>query len=156
MSRIESRGKKFHKDLMTNILEHRQRLEDGLQAMKDQVSQGQDAVNNRLDKMSETTTNLHVSVINLRSLGSQILAFMGTFSAEIQTLLQKIIHTDQQMYNLLLQIQRRISASPTSMLQSNIRFEDALGRTRELPYEYFRYWEVSFSKIFSYRMSTCC
>ena len=146
MSRIESRGKKDHKDLMTKILEQRQRfnrVDDELQAVKDQVSQGQGALENRLDKISNTTTNLHTSVKSLQSLGSQILAFIGTFSAEIQILLQRIIHTDQQMFSLLLQVQHRISASPTTMLQSNIKFEDALGRACELPYEYFQHWEVS-------------
>ncbi|KAI9783622.1 MAG: hypothetical protein M1816_001213 [Peltula sp. TS41687] len=144
MSRIESRGKRDHKDLMTKILEQRQSLhllDDGIQAVTDQISQSQGSLETRLDVMSTTANNLQTSVMNLRGLGSQVIAFMGTFSAEFQVLLRKIIHTDQQMYNLLLQIQQRISASPTTTLQSNIKFEDVLGRTRELPYEYFRHWE---------------
>ena len=162
MSRIESRGKKGHKDLMTKILEQRQcfnRLDDGIQAVKDQMSQGQGSLETRLDTMSNTANNLQTSVTSLRGLGSQILAFIGTFSAEIQILLRKIIHTDQQMYNLLLQVQQRISASPTTMLQSKIKFEDALGRARELPYEYFRHWEVSYLENFAFavcrRILTC-
>lgn len=135
---------------MTKILEQRHcftQVEDGLQVVKDQVSQGQSALENRLDAVSATTSNLQTSVMRVRSIGSQLLAFIGTFSAEIRELLQRVIQNDQQMYNLLLQVQRCISTSPTSLLQSNIKFEDALGRARELLYDYFRCWEVSLSKV---------
>jgi hypothetical protein len=35
-----------------------------------------------------------------------------------------------------------IIRSCTFLLGNNIRFEDVLGRTRSLPYEHFRHWEV--------------
>lgn len=47
-----------------------------------------------------------------------------------------------ELYRLLLQIQRDIPQTPTQLLPDNIKFEDALGRVKLLPYAWFRHWEV--------------
>lgn len=98
-----------------------------------------------LQNLSELTLNLHstqTSLASLRTLGLQVLAFLRAFPSELQSLLKMIIRTNMQMYVLLLGISERIGASPTLLLQSNIKFEDALGVRRELPFEWFRSWEV--------------
>jgi len=52
----------------------------------------------------------------------------------------------------MLQMQQNISPRPTNLLESNIRFEDALGEIKELPYEYFRHWEVEFQFMLQFEM----
>jgi hypothetical protein len=47
-----------------------------------------------------------------------------------------------QMYFMLLNIQNSVAASPSEQGSSRLKLEDALGVVRELPYDYFRYWEV--------------
>jgi hypothetical protein len=42
-----------------------------------------------------------------------------------------------------LAVQQHIPAAPTALLASNIKFTDALDRYKELPYDYFRNWDVS-------------
>jgi len=57
----------------------------------------------------------------------------------------------QQLVNLVrdetervwLAVQQHIPASPTTLVASNIKFTDALDRYKELPYDYFRNWDVS-------------
>lgn len=73
----------------------------------------------------------------------QAVEFVTSFPSELRELLQKILALNFKIYNLLLHPQSPIK-SPSLLLESNIRFEDALGRFRELPYEWFRYWEVSY------------
>jgi hypothetical protein len=131
---------------MSKILEYRNdinRVDASLQDAKEKAHHAQQSMNNHLEAISTTTRGTHSSVMSLRNIGGQLLAFFDTFSTEARKVLQKILQTDLRTYHLLLQVQRDIAASPTGLLKSNIEFEDALGRYRELPYEYFRYWEVS-------------
>jgi hypothetical protein len=132
---------------MTEILRYREsaiQVDRGLQEVKMQTCQAQTDLVQRLDNVAEATSSIRGAITNIHSVGQQILAFLGTFPAEIRGILRKISQTDMQIYSLLLQVHKDIATKPTNLLQSNIKFEDALGRVRELPYEYFRNWEVSF------------
>jgi hypothetical protein len=86
--------------------------------------------------------SLSASMSTLYGLGTQILSILRVFPAELRTVLQNVIRTNVQMYAILLEVQRKISLSPTLALESNIRIEDALGQVRSLPFEWFRHWEV--------------
>jgi hypothetical protein len=48
-----------------------------------------------------------------------------------------------EMERVLLAVLQNIPATPTALVASNIKFTDALDRYRELPYDYFRKWDVS-------------
>jgi len=98
--------------------------------------------NTRLGSISSATSSIQSSVMSLRDLGEQLARFLSTFPAEIRGLLQKILRTNLQIYWLLLRSQTNDSASPSLLSQSNIQFEDALGRVKGLPFEWFRHWEV--------------
>ena len=115
----------------------------------DRLQQGLDNVNVGMENMTQCLSGLsigfasaHTSLVTLQTLSSQIVGFLRSFPMELRTLLDTVIRTNMRMYVMLLSIHERISASPTLLLQSNIRFEDALGVTQELPYEWFRSWEV--------------
>ena len=73
----------------------------------------------------------------------QILALMINFPSDMRDMLKRILLHNSLIYQAMLQIQRNTARSPTGLLESNIKFEDALGEVMQLPYAYFRYWEVS-------------
>ncbi|KAF2635384.1 hypothetical protein P280DRAFT_194530 [Massarina eburnea CBS 473.64] len=87
-------------------------------------------------------SSISTSITTLCRLGTQIQSILSTFPAELRDLLQTVVRTNMQMYTVLLEVHRKISAPPTLALDSNIRTEDALGVVRSLPYEWFRHWEV--------------
>jgi hypothetical protein len=96
----------------------------------------------RLEAISSSLKSMQTSLLNLRSLGERMLQSITTLPSDIRDLLRKILRSNMQIYYLLLQNQNTLSPTPTMLLQSNIRFEDALGVVRELPYQWFRHWEV--------------
>lgn len=113
-------------------------LRDEVRALSDNTTRA----SSRLDGLSSATSLLQSSVMSLRGLGEQVTRFISTFPTEIRDLLQKILRTNLQIYWLLLRSQNTVSASPSLLCQSNIQFEDALGRVKALPFEWFRHWEV--------------
>ena len=148
---------------MSKVAEHRATLhevQDGIMQVDEKLSQAGaafdqrfDGIENNMTQARETSSrrfdeigaivkDTQTSVMSLRSTGEQILRCLGTFPREMRELLQKILCANWQMYQILLKIQQSTTRSPTGLLQSNIRFEDALGDYRELPYDFFRHWEV--------------
>lgn len=95
-----------------------------------------------LNAISSQSNATHASIMSLRGLGEQIMGFISSFPKEIRDLLQGIMKSDWRTYQAILQIQQRLAQSPTSLHDSDIRFTNALGEYRELPYEYFCQWEV--------------
>lgn len=98
----------------------------------------------QLDLLSDSAVSLRTSMADVSSIGKQALSFLRTFPAGVRGLLQKILRSNLQIYWLLLSMQNNVAGSPTLLLESNIQFEDALGRVRQLPFEWFRHWEVGF------------
>lgn len=130
---------------MTKIVEHRAGLDQlggRIQQVENRASEAESASISRLDSLSLKADRIQSSLFNLRSFGEQVLQVFAKFPNDVQGLLQKIMCTNMQIYHLLVQVQHSISTSPSVSLELNIRFEDALGRVKILPYDYFRYWEV--------------
>ena len=148
---------------MSKVAEHRaelQRVQNGIAQVEEKVSRAEGLFDRRLGNIENETSKARESqdrrfdefgtkmeetkssVMSLRGTGEQILRCLGTFPREMRELLQSIVRANWQMYQVLLSIQQNASRSPTGLLESNIRFEDAFGDRRELPYEYFRHWEV--------------
>ena len=113
-------------------------LRDEVRALSDNTA----CSNRRLNDISSATSSIQTSIMSLRDLGEQVTRFMSTFPAEIRGLLQKILRTYLEIHWLLLRSHNSVSASPSLLCQSNIQFEDALGRVKGLPFEWFRHWEV--------------
>ena len=84
------------------------------------------------------------SLSRVHHVKEQVASYFNALPRKIQGLLQAILRSQFQSYQLLLKVQRDISQRPTNALESNIKFEDVLGETQYLPYEFFRHWEVSF------------
>jgi hypothetical protein len=117
-------------------------LEERLEARLKIINADTTSIAQDLSSLSIGLASAQTSLVTIRSLGSQILNFLQTFPVELRSLLQTLIRTNIHMYTVLLSIHEKIGPSPTQLLQSNIRLEDALGVVHELPFEYFRYWQV--------------
>ncbi|CAG8970730.1 hypothetical protein HYALB_00001512 [Hymenoscyphus albidus] len=165
------RAGKRHNQLMMSIEMHRSKI-DSLskesREMRDDMIHSQRSTNrkiselkgdieSKLEKVSENTTRLaqsynsmnlllfssRASFFCLRVLSAQVLNFLRAFPAEIRALLEKILRVNMQMYATLVRIQTQLASSPQFPGTENIVFEDGLGVVRELPYEWFKHWEVS-------------
>ncbi|KAI9864391.1 MAG: hypothetical protein M1813_003311 [Trichoglossum hirsutum] len=169
LSEMESRARGEHSNLLSRVIDLRAGVNDvrqEAQEIKEELvhKQAEHAVqqmeaandlNNKVDTINEsishntsqlnsissTTSSIQTSIVSLRNLGGQFIQFINTFLAEMRELLQRVLRTNLQIYYMLLFSQSGMGRSPSLLLQSNIRFEDALGRVRELPYEWFRHWE---------------
>lgn len=71
-----------------------------------------------------------------------ILSTIRDLSRDIRELFEKLHRSNTAMYDLLLQIYSRLPQQPTTQLEDNITFTDALNRRSHLPYAYFQHWEV--------------
>ena len=132
LSNIQSGAKKDHNTLMSKIVEH----QTALHQIQNKMEHTERATNAKLDAISH-------SVVTFSCIRDQVLAFLATFPSELRGLLRNILQSNWQIYQALLEIQKCTAQSPTGLLDSDIKFEDALGEFRQLPYEHFRYWEVS-------------
>lgn len=146
ISSVNTRTKQEHNTLMFKIAEQRAALH--------QVHNSVERIENRMKSVESsaqaTSSKVHetyLSVMSLRSLGEEIMAFVRTFPHDIRDLLQCIVQADWRTYHVVLQIQERLARSPTSLHETNIQFTNILGEYRELPYEYFCQWEVSIYKL---------
>ena len=159
LSRLEKRKDKEHTILMRKaedqdnaikevgsraqeILSRQTHARDSMQSGFESLQRGLNHADGRIEDVSKETTSIQTSLISMRSIGEQLLYFIRTFPAEIRQMLQNVVATNMRTYTLLLQIQGDITRPPTMLLQDNIWFEDALGRVRELPYAWFRHWEI--------------
>jgi hypothetical protein len=61
---------------------------------------------------------------------------------QVRDAMEQIMRSNVQMYTMLRTIHSSILRSPAHQLADSIQFEDVLGRTKALPYEYFRHVEV--------------
>ncbi len=145
LSSMNISTKQEHKDLISKVVEHRaalQRVQGIVEHIEDNMEGMRAASQVKLDAISSKVDAIQVSVMSLRSLGEQIMAFVRTFPREIRDLLNTLVYVDWRTYQAVLQIQERLTQSPTSLHDSNIKFTNVLGEYRELPYEYFCHWEV--------------
>ena len=68
-------------------------------------------------------------------------AFQG-FSAEALELLKKTLQTNLETHALLLRLQGQIPQSLKMPTHTLFYFQDVLGRDHELPYDWFRHWDI--------------
>ena len=142
---MSSRSKKEHEDLITDVADTRagvNRLYEELGHLSNDLRNADTAGREKFEAVFAKADATQASITRLRSLGEQVMGYVGQFPKEIREFLRTILQSNWQIYRVLLQVQQNISHSPTGLLDSNIKFEDALGEYKELPYEYFRHWEV--------------
>ena len=144
-SRMAQSRESERSDLRTKIVEQSAVLKDitgQVIHIKESVEQARLASDDGIAALSSEIAVTKASVMSMKGIGYQIISFLSSFPLEMRDFLQKILQSNWQMYQMLLDMQQRPAQSPTGLLESNIKFEDAMGELKELPYEYFRHWEV--------------
>ena len=142
---MNSRTAREHGDLILKVTELRStvlEVQNQVKCLKDNVTVEGRATRARWDSISSDTNATQASVTSLRTVAEQISAYIRTIPQNVREAWQAPTQSNWQIYQVLLQIQQTISRAPTSLQPSNIRFTNALGEYRELPYEYFCHWEV--------------
>ncbi|KAF2195524.1 hypothetical protein K469DRAFT_14220 [Zopfia rhizophila CBS 207.26] len=159
ISRLEAQAQESHVTLLASVLEQGMSLKN----IRDEMSTVQDSVkeyakeqvqytNNvmakvedaatTLDRVSESTESVHATVMSFRCLGIQLMQMIHDLPVQVREVLEQVVRTNVEIYHMLRAIQDSILRSPASQPGNSIHFEDVLGRSKTLPYEYFRYIEV--------------
>lgn len=163
LSRLDAQSQQHHEDVLAKFAIQDQMLErlsneigttkgelagDIFSASK-ALQQGledtsRESSDTRTSVASLTTAlgSLQVSFRSLEGICLEILLILRRLPTDLLTMLRDIRKSNVQMYALLLKIASSVPASPSWLLASNICFEDVLGVKWELPYEYFKHWEV--------------
>ena len=152
LSKLSAEMRSSIQGLEEKITEHHAILhsvQERNQSMDDRIRLAQVADRQILESVCAGVDRMDHSAVEARHSGKQIMDYLNAFSGKIQGHLQSNLQT----YQLMLQTQQNIAPRPTNLLKSNIRFEDALGEIKELPYEYFRHWEVETQSVLRFEMS---
>jgi hypothetical protein len=72
----------------------------------------------------------------------RLLIAFGGFSVAVLKLLIFVLRADLETYALLREMHCTILRAPVFGIQDSMQFTDALGRTKPLPYQYFRHWDI--------------
>ncbi|CZR57700.1 uncharacterized protein PAC_07589 [Phialocephala subalpina] len=121
-------------DIRHSIVQH-----DHVKAPLDRIENCQRHI---IRKILTVFEELVLYINKVRFVAEQLVRMLGDFSKETIALLKKIFETNLEMYALLRRIASQI---PTGLLESArdcIHFQDALGRSRDLPYRFFCHWKV--------------
>ncbi len=138
-------------DLMKKVVEHRtalQQVQNHVIENEEKMTDRDKTLNRKLDLVADQVHESQRSLLSLRATGVQIFGLLRSFPLEVRDSLRSVLQCNWHMYQILLQIQNSPSRAPTGKLDSNIKFEDALGDRRELPYDIFRHWEVRTQILF--------
>jgi hypothetical protein len=92
--------------------------------------------------ISSVSREIISRISRMESILRQLLRVFGGFSLAALKLLRSILRTDLEIYALLRQMQMRLPPTPTRAVNNSFVFTDALGRTQELEYQWFKHWEV--------------
>ncbi|KIX92484.1 uncharacterized protein Z520_11804 [Fonsecaea multimorphosa CBS 102226] len=115
--------------------------EASLRPIHDKVEDIAERLESNLTPVSSALASVGRAVFGLNNVLGQVFDFLGSFQRETKLALQRIIQTNMQIYALLLTSQSG-SSTGLPMPSDSIVFEDALGRTISLPYQWFRHWET--------------
>ncbi|CAO2647556.1 Nn.00g084780.m01.CDS01 [Neocucurbitaria sp. VM-36] len=159
VSRIETEADTSHGALLASILEQRasiQRLDKKIHKTESLLrhnfqrqSERTETIANDLNNatqtlryISDTTGTINTTVMSLRSLAVQLLQTLHHFPSQVRDTLEQVVRSNIQIYTVLRAIHSSILRAPAFQPEDSVRFEDVLGRTKSLPYEYFRHIEV--------------
>ena len=78
----------------------------------------------------------------LQAVGESILNLLNPFSQKVISALKQNMGKNMEIFALLRKLQASMPNVVTVSEVNSIKFEDVLGRTKHLPYDCFRQWEV--------------
>ncbi|KAL8639087.1 MAG: hypothetical protein Q9226_008918, partial [Calogaya cf. arnoldii] len=144
VSKLSAKVNQQHQDLQCNTMNYGAKIDrtaSKIDAMNVKIEETNDATHDKIDRLSTKVEHVQTSVSSARSVAKQVFDFLISFSREAQETMRAIIQSNWQIYRVLLEVQDKVAQAPTGLLNSNIKFENALGEYWEFPYEVFRHWE---------------
>lgn len=159
LSEFRAQARTFHAIIMASILQQERTLTTLSQEStksKDSVEthakeqarsikglyQKVDVLATGLRQASVTTEKISTQLVSFTDLGTQLMYTLRHLPRQVREILKPVVQRNLQMYSMLRVIHTSIVRSPALNPADAFRFEDALGRSRTLPYEYFRHKEV--------------
>ena len=88
------------------------------------------------------TRHIATYVDRIMSILKSLLGAFQAFSAEALELLKKLLQTNLETRALVLRLQGQIPQSLRMPTHTLFYFQDVLGREHELPYEWFKHWDI--------------
>jgi hypothetical protein len=157
--RIESQSRKSHAILLASILDLRNEAARGNTTLRttetvvnsmanDQkrhhrdMKQAMDNATLGLGNVFDAVTATSTAVMSFRDLGTQLIQLIRGLPEQVRVTLEQVVRSNLEMYDMLRTMQTMFSQSPRYDPADTFRFEDVLGRSQQLPYQYFNRIEV--------------
>ncbi|KAJ4579705.1 hypothetical protein HRR86_003057 [Exophiala dermatitidis] len=96
----------------------------------------------KLDEARESNKSISHAVMSLRQNWVQALARFSALPQELRDILRRTVAYNFAIYGAVRTMQDQLSCSPHLQVQDNILFEDVLGRSKLLPYEFFQHIDM--------------
>lgn len=128
---------------MTDIGRDNRATKDSVDSLTAEQTISNKALGQKIDyvKVSLRGVNDTMSsqLLSFRDLGAQLTDILHRWPRQVRETLKQAIQSNLQMYAILRVIHTNTLRSPQHDPADAFRFEDALGRTHNLPYQYFRH-----------------
>jgi hypothetical protein len=155
ISRVEAQARVSHASLLASILELRsQAVETDVslritqktisRVAKEQARHEKILEDNAgiLRNVSDAATATNTMVMSFRDLGVQLLQLVSTLPQQVRESLDQVVRSNQEIYTLVRDVHSSLLRSPVHDPLDTFRFVDVLGRSKTLPYQYFRHESV--------------
>lgn len=107
------------------------------------------------NRVSKLRTNAKTAIVSFRVLGAQSLDVIRGLSQQTKNILEQIVRQNPEIHTMIREMHSKMMHTPVYDPADTFSFDDALGRTRNLPYEFFRHTHIfkSFLRV-EFRGST--
>ena len=123
------------KDFRCTLQNHCPRVEQRLERIEELQCQ-------TLTSIPTATRQIAAYVDRVMDILRPLLGAFQVFSAEALELLKKLLQTGLETHALVLRLQEQIPQSLRMSTHTFFYFQDVLGREHELPYDWFKHWDI--------------
>ena len=123
------------KDFRCTLQDHYPRVDQRLERIEDLQCQ-------TITSIPTATQRIVSSVDRVIDILRPLLGAFQGFSAEALELLKRMLQTNLEIHALLLRLQGQIPETIRTSTHTLFYFQDVLGRDHELPYDWFRHWDI--------------
>ncbi|KAK6369285.1 hypothetical protein LTS17_009625 [Exophiala oligosperma] len=119
-----------------------QQVGDGQRKLQTSFDDNTQQIVSKLDEADKRDRSLSHAMTSLTQNWAKVLATFSSLPHEFRDMLRRITASHFEMYGMLRTVQDHLSRTPCLHTQDSILFEDVLGRSKLLPYEYFQHFDV--------------
>ncbi|KAF4624335.1 hypothetical protein G7Y89_g13833 [Cudoniella acicularis] len=142
--------------IQLNIVSTTSKIESGTKIIEEHSSKCRDAVDGAANELREVKNSQAAMRLEINRLvhictGTKVGVQDIQRDVKVHTSLRRHIliisdkvnsEADMEVHAILRQVQNSIIRTPGLMMEDCLKFTDALGRTQQLAYRWFRYWDV--------------